>query len=1153
MPVFPENRYFAGPARLAVLLLASALSSAPALAQQTASVARRVIVVSVDGLRSDMIQLTDPGLLPGFRRMRLEGASTLNARVDPDYSITLPNHTGIITGRFTAGSDGHNWYFNGEPSPDQTLHLQKGSYVQSVFDVVHDRGGRTGLFATKTKLVVFDQSFSGSTGALDLVGSDNGRDKLDTYLYAKSSSSILDSFRDQASVQPYDYVLLHVAEPDFAGHDGGWGTDPVSAYGFAFRLADLVIMEILDFVESDPEYAGQTTVIVTTDHGGNGFGHSDPTVPATYTVPLMTWGVGVQAGSDLYDLNPTRVDPGPAFVTRSAAAVTPPIFNADSANLALALLGFPAVAGSTINANQDLAISEQPSTGPPVARISVAIDGLSVSVDGAASSDPDGSIVSFVWELGDGTSGVGERVGHTYSADGTYTITLTVTDNLGMTGVATRNVTVSLSAPRIVTLSFQDGVAPAPGYSGTRDTKLGSDAATKNFGSNPLLEADGSPQYTVPISWDLSQVPVGATVVEASLTLTVTNVSADAYGFYSLLRDWSESTATWRQAATQTPWQVPGAKGAVDRAAQAFATFRPYTLGTVTIPLGSAGLVQVQQWVSNPLSNRGFVIDNASAGTDGVDLASRESANSATRPRLTLTYSTDSGTPVNLPPTAAIAWSPETPILNEGVTFDATGSVDPDGTIESYLWNFGDGSTAAGSVTNHAFAQIGTYVVGLTVTDDGGATSTTQRTMVVLGETVYSISFQDGVSPTASYAGTWDTKIKSDAASTRFGGNEQLEIDGNPDYGVLLRWDLAGIPQGATVLSASIAIEVINTSPDTYEAFGLVRPWTETEADWTRATVSNNWATAGASGTADRNGTIVARVYAPSLGPTTVPLNADGLALIQNWIDRPQDNFGLILQDYAQATNGIDFQSRETANPTLRPRLTIEYTPGIPTNNRIQLISDSGSRVVAEGTGTISRETGLVSDPIVDTVLQILGSAAEIDGTDLATDREYRLLTGRNAMVVLAIDAADSSRVDRRSDGFALDRTLDLGARTIAVYVRTFGRGSSNIDVPAGGRIFIPDATMETSATSMIHELPDTGAELSAWPNPFGSSLNVESNSDQAGQVDLIDGIGRTVGVIRMEGGRAVVSTDHLRPGVYALRLIREGHAIESMMITKAR
>jgi PKD repeat protein len=59
------------------------------------------------------------------------------------------------------------------------------------------------------------------------------------------------------------------------------------------------------------------------------------------------------------------------------------------------------------------------------------------------SGDPDGSIVSFAWNFGDGTAGTGTQVTHTYAAVGAYTVTLTVTDNEGAKGQSSLVVNVT--------------------------------------------------------------------------------------------------------------------------------------------------------------------------------------------------------------------------------------------------------------------------------------------------------------------------------------------------------------------------------------------------------------------------------------------------------------------------------------------------------------------------------------------------------------------------------------------------------------------------------------------------------------------------------------------------------------------------------------
>jgi len=67
---------------------------------------------------------------------------------------------------------------------------------------------------------------------------------------------------------------------------------------------------------------------------------------------------------------------------------------------------------------------------------------------------------------------------------------------------------------------------------------------------------------------------------------------------------------------------------------------------------------------------------------------------------------------------------PTTANINVPIMFDGSASSDPDGTIVSYDWDFGDGQNGSGAMVSHPYAASGTYTVTLTVTDDSGATAT---------------------------------------------------------------------------------------------------------------------------------------------------------------------------------------------------------------------------------------------------------------------------------------------------------------------------------------------------------------------------------------------------------------------------------------------
>jgi PKD repeat protein len=69
--------------------------------------------------------------------------------------------------------------------------------------------------------------------------------------------------------------------------------------------------------------------------------------------------------------------------------------------------------------------------------------GQTVTFDGSASSDPDGTIVSYDWDFGNGAHGTGQFPGTQYLSAGIYTVTLTVTDNDGNTRSSTQSVYVS--------------------------------------------------------------------------------------------------------------------------------------------------------------------------------------------------------------------------------------------------------------------------------------------------------------------------------------------------------------------------------------------------------------------------------------------------------------------------------------------------------------------------------------------------------------------------------------------------------------------------------------------------------------------------------------------------------------------------------------
>ena len=123
----------------------------------------------------------------------------------------------------------------------------------------------------------------------------------------------------------------------------------------------------------------------------------------------------------------------------------------------------------------------------------------------------------------------------------------------------------------------------------------------------------------------------------------------------------------------------------------------------------------------------------------------------------------------NQSPTASFTDS----CTNLACSFDGSGSSDSDGSIASYAWNFGDGNSSTASAPSHTYAAAGTYTVQLTVTDNGGATNATSKSITV-----------------TSAGGGGDSVLDNGVAKTNLSGTT-----GDQDFYTM------EVPAGATDLS----------------------------------------------------------------------------------------------------------------------------------------------------------------------------------------------------------------------------------------------------------------------------------------------------------------------------------------------------------------
>lgn len=160
----------------------------------------------------------------------------------------------------------------------------------------------------------------------------------------------------------------------------------------------------------------------------------------------------------------------------------------------------------------------------PVAAFTHSSNGLEVSVDASGSSDSDGSISTYQWDFGDGSTGEGRTASHSYSKPGTYSVKLTVTDNLSSKASTTDSVEVTLPVGTVIAAdSFARTVARGWGDADNGGTWSVSSAArfsvdgskavvtipTAGNGPSARLDQVSARDVSITTDFALDQVPAG--------------------------------------------------------------------------------------------------------------------------------------------------------------------------------------------------------------------------------------------------------------------------------------------------------------------------------------------------------------------------------------------------------------------------------------------------------------------------------------------------------------------------------------------------------------------------------------------------------------------------------------------------------------------
>jgi chitinase len=319
------------------------------------------------------------------------------------------------------------------------------------------------------------------------------------------------------------------------------------------------------------------------------------------------------------------------------------------------------------------------------------------------SRDPDGNIVSYSWNFGDGSTASGPDAGHFYSAPGKYLVTLTVTDN--REAVAATTVEIDIAGKTAPAPDTAANTPPVPVH--THEQFTGHPIMVFHGGASHDKESHIARHH-----WDFGDGQQGEGMDVAHDygkpgTYEVTFTVTDANG--------SSASSTFSVAVAGKPPAAP--------VAHASATPVDNTLSVQFNGSGSRdedGSIVSWTW-------------DFGDGAGGSGAQASHAYAAAGQYPATLTVIDDSGmqhtvavpvtvsAPVNQPPQALASVARAGSAFD--FSFDAGASLDPDGRIASVSWDFGDGNGATGMTATHRYAAAGSFRAAVTVTDDHGASA----------------------------------------------------------------------------------------------------------------------------------------------------------------------------------------------------------------------------------------------------------------------------------------------------------------------------------------------------------------------------------------------------------------------------------------------
>lgn len=374
-----------------------------------------------------------------------------------------------------------------------------------------------------------------------------------------------------------------------------------------------------------------------------------------------------------------------------------------------------------------------------------------VNFDASASYDPDTWLMSYHWDFGDGFSDVyvrGENLtalaSHTYTQNGTYPVTLTVKDYDDAAATDSKTATVLYDIAIVEVSSPQVAVMPgAPVQVDVTATNNGDFFETFNvsaysnqdlIGKQTVTNLTPKTQIALHFTWDTTGVSLGNYVLKANATTVLgeTNTANNEY------IDGQVTIALTN--IINYPVLIGGRTFIVQVNSTSSLSNFNFSQAEKKISIDASGDLGTGAFCNITIPMNLLNSSSSSAWTvnfDG-DPWSYTATQNGTHYFIYLEYTHSThtiqiiGETVATPPVAQFTPSKTTSLAGESISFDASASTDPDGTIQSWKWDFDDGGAGNGEAVHHSFISFGSYDVTLTVKDDEDLSNSTTVTITII-------------------------------------------------------------------------------------------------------------------------------------------------------------------------------------------------------------------------------------------------------------------------------------------------------------------------------------------------------------------------------------------------------------------------------------